>query len=155
MTYTYPTVIILFALAWTPEEQQETFIFEVRLFDSRQRARTQALGSEKVLRLLDSDAINDVHGEESFSSPELQRTAEYFDTIRRSCITRKMLKDLNIFDKDYLFFQKHMKFNGNGHWILVVVKNPKYIYKDPTVRLKNIDAVFNSRFFSMASFISI
>ena len=64
---------------------------------------------------------------------KLQLKREYFEALARSAVRRNELKHFNIFQKKYLFFQKHMYYGSGGHWLLIVVKNPKYIFKDPEV----------------------
>ena len=105
-----------FFLAWTPEQQEQSLIIPSTIFDGQQKAAIEA-GQQP------GTAITD----------DVQKKEEYFEALRRSMYSRKKMGSLDIFEKKYLFFQKHMKHEGSGHWLLVVVKNARNIFTDTPV----------------------
>ena len=70
-------------------------------------------------------------------TPNHQIHPEYF-SARVRAFGRKKLKNLDIFARRYLLFNKHMVHDDAGHWILVVVKNPAFIFKNQTSKVHTV-----------------
>jgi len=106
----------VFFIAWTDEQKKESLIIPSTIFAGQQKAAVES-GSNPEEEITD----------------EVQKKTKYFDALRRSMYSKSKMKRLDIFEKKYLFFQKHMTHEGSGHWLLVVVKNPRYIFNDTPV----------------------